>query len=295
MRRGGILARLARQSGVVVRGAPPVERSSAPAITAPAGIEVETERVVAPAAAPLAPVVEPRGPGAAVVPVPRAAPPTPATAPLSSERVRSFDDEAHPVVRVGEARVPAPAKGSEEPAPRAILAPPPVPLRARPHGPSYAIDEQVIAIWGEPEPPVEATPTGPAAVEARKPAPPPAATPERASAPPPPARFARALADARRWVSATPAPEEISRTVTTGSVSEPAPEGMAPIVVREQLRSVAHAAAPAMQELHVSIGKIEVVIDDPVPPATAARVPPPAAPPRTPPPVRRWSRHYLRG
>jgi hypothetical protein len=66
--------------------------------------------------------------------------------------------------------------------------------------------------------------------------------------------------------------------------------------VREQLVSVEPAAAPAMQELHVSIGKIEVVIDDPAPPAPAAARPPaPAAPARTSPPVRRWSRHYLRG
>jgi hypothetical protein len=296
VKRGGILARLARQSGVVVRGAPPAERASAPVATAPAGIEVETERVVMPAAAPAAPVVEQRAPYTSSIGGSRAvSPPVPAPALATAERARSLDDEAHPVVRVGEARSAPAAPVSADPVPRVIPSPPSIALPPQSRDLAYAIDEHVIAIAGEPEP-LSHAPAVPAAAEAPRPAPQPSAPADRGPAAPPSARVARALAQARRWVAATPAPDEITRTVATGSMSEPAREGTAPLVVREQLVSVEPAAAPAMQELHVSIGKIEVVIDDPAPPApAAARAPAPAAPARTPPPVRRWSRHYLRG
>jgi hypothetical protein len=70
-----------------------------------------------------------------------------------------------------------------------------------------------------------------------------------------------------------------------------------PLVVREQVVHAANDGAAVLQELRVSIGRIEVVIDDPAPPAAAvpARAAAPVLPSNAPAPMRRLSRHYLRG
>jgi hypothetical protein len=131
-----------------------------------------------------------------------------------------------------------------------------------------------------------------------------AALPKHSASTPPPApgataprttaRFARALAEARSWVSATPAPGELSvHETSVASAGEPA---FTPneVVVRQDA-----AAAPVapLQELQVSIGKIEVVIEDAAPGTVvpAPRMQTPASQPPAERGIRPLWRYHLRG
>ena len=120
MRRGGYLARVAGQSGVVIRAAAPLEPASDRRADAPAGLDVDVERSVAPAA-PLTPVAEWRAPppSAALERIAAAASLAPLLPPPNMPgQHRASDEEAHPVVRVGEVRLAsgAPATGDAVPA-----------------------------------------------------------------------------------------------------------------------------------------------------------------------------------
>lgn len=295
---GGYLARLARQSGVVVRGTPPAEGASAHSAPAPTGIEVVSERIVAPVPPSTASTARLRESAQPFVTDPRAAgvPVAPVPPPTAIEHRREPHEDLHPVVRVGEARLsPAMPVTDAPPARERVAAAPVTPLpplqsapppresvAAAPVAPpvaplapprsAFAIDEEVFVMPGEQAPPIELRSADP------------------------PARFARALADARRWVSATPTPGEIAGAGTATVPAEETSASAPPVVVREQIVAAA-SAAPAMQEMRVSIGRIEVIIDDPPAPAPAmpARAAAPVASSNAPPAMRRLSRHYLRG
>jgi hypothetical protein len=100
--------------------------------------------------------------------------------------------------------------------------------------------------------------------------------------------FAEVLAEARRWVSATPAPEEAAR-VDAAALEVDAWAPAAALGTRP--RRGAPGVVEASEEVHVSIGAITVTIEDPA----AARPAPRAEAPRPPVDGRsRLARHYLR-
>jgi hypothetical protein len=93
------------------------------------------------------------------------------------------------------------------------------------------------------------------------------------------------LAEARRWVAETPAPDEPRRPAETALVEV---DGVSPA---PRPRRQAAGTTEASEEVHVSIGAITVTIEDP-----AATRPAPRAETRRPEPDRRsrLSRVYLR-
>jgi hypothetical protein len=301
MRRAGYLARLALQSGVVVRGTP-TKGMNARTDPPPAGIEMVSERIVASAAPPNAPTASPRVSADQFMTEPRAAamPVGLASIPATPEHRRELEEDRHPVVRVGEARrSPAVPVTDVPPQSARVTAVPMAPLAA-PRAP-YAIDQDVFVVADEQAPLIGARPAAPPPHAARREVEPPSSPlPAGTNAVPAPARFARALADARRWVSAPPVPDDLARIGTAAVRAEETSASAPRIAVREQVVAAA-PVAPAMQELRVSIGRIEVVIDDPPAPAPVvpARAAAPVAPSNgrsnAPPAMRRLSRHYLRG
>lgn len=121
-------------------------------------------------------------------------------------------------------------------------------------------------------------------------------------APPPPAvhPFAQVLAEARRWVAATPVPGESPRAEEAGLEldafvsASPSPyppaSPFAPAGPRPRRQAI--GVAEANEEVHVSIGAITVTIEDPT---AEARPAAPAPAPRPEPDFRsRMARHYLR-
>ena len=103
--------------------------------------------------------------------------------------------------------------------------------------------------------------------------------------------MARALAEVRKWTSQTPLPSELSLIDESLRATTELPAGIRSI----EPRPVA-ARDSTVPELHVSIGSIEVVVEDaspaPQPPARAAKSPPAVSASSS---SRRLARHHLRG
>ena len=260
---------LIRQTGMTV-GEPP---RPPPAEEAAPPFEREEVRLVAPAPTPaLTSAADP--PRAQVAPAP--APPKPTLPALELEREEP-EAPAPPVREVVEARELPPAP---EPAPLADEAPAPPPVTheevveapevASPDAEDVRTEQvvrteevhvDVVPAARAPDHPAEPTPERPTAAQLTPPAPAPAV--EEA----PQLTSVRYLEKVRRWVAATPAPDEVpvAEEVSAEVVAEPevqVVERPVRVARSEPGPEAPPVAPPTEQQLNLSIGSIHVTVEE---------------------------------
>ncbi len=294
----GYLSRLVRQSGLHAGLTAPRSLVVAPVPAASPAMPLEVDEIrdaPPPGASPFRPLASPsQGPLDATSDPPRRALPDPPRAPRierdadgveSPSAHRPLDRTPAPTLPVGRVEgVPHEVHATREERPIGRERAEPLPLRAR-----------VERVAGHPADP----PLAPSGSPSPSPAPPPAAAPRASSA----QTFAERLAEVRAWVAAPPPPP------APAEPAEPA-EPAAEKVWESRAEAGVHApagrpgpsldvttlaGAPAeVNHFTLSIGSIQLTVDEPPRPAPAAPAPAPATRAAPLPAASRLGSHYLR-